>query len=395
MLDNFGQVCSTREDDEPYWIKAEGDTVPLVRQNLLHASDSELTEAGEDLVLGIIFAQIQEIQALIPAPEARPIPPGRLRKLGRHIMKVSEAPYEPYPPYIVDEVDTSMSKKMARKVRRLNELLTELAADPYDLPTELYIGNERDFVRKDAADELEWQLAASNAQLLRRIDMAPKTKTKRRPTVITHTAVSPVPADEKTQPEDPIRQSEALLAECGITTVGDFSLTVPWRKNSAPTTISRMKAPEGSVLFARALDERLEDIADTVRAKSPRSNGDLNVFDQIAQHLAKRVASGIMPWQSANSVKRVRARSSEQGPEYKDVSIWYSFDVSPNAPRVYFTLKEAAEIMDTKEAAGEIEPDEQCLVVIAETDKANQTSVLKVLTGKGHRRLRRNGSGAV
>lgn len=133
-----------------------------------------------------------------------------------------------------------------------------------------------------------------------------------------------------------------------------------------------------------ALSAPLSKIAKTID-RNPVNHQGFDKYEAITDHLANRIACGIMPWESSTSVKRMKSKAlTDKGyPE----TVWYNFDLSPNAPRVYFTLG------PERPVSGDPRPCRQ-LIILAETDKAHQIEVLRELTGRSVRTLRSQGAGA-
>ena len=145
--------------------------------------------------------------------------------------------------------------------------------------------------------------------------------------------------------------------------------------------------------IVKAISPLLESIAETARSKSPTSKDEVNQYDAIIGQIAKRVASGVQPHQDS-AVKRVRLHGGVE--EYAVSPIWYSYTIGPNAPRVYFMLRKIKDLVSEVECGRlGLEPEQDCLVVVGETDKANQTKVLQQFSGDTRRRLRQWGSGSV
>jgi hypothetical protein len=96
-----------------------------------------------------------------------------------------------------------------------------------------------------------------------------------------------------------------------------------------------------------------------------------------------------MPFQDP-AVKKIKNKPSDMRDGYKKTSIWYSFNVSPNAPRLYFTVLPAPSNIDNNVGA-----DDLMLVVMAETDKANQIDIFKRFTTKSHTALVNQGAGSI
>jgi hypothetical protein len=84
----------------------------------------------------------------------------------------------------------------------------------------------------------------------------------------------------------------------------------------------------------------------------------------------------------------VNIKDQDRKPEYVGVPIWFTFDKSPNAPRIYYTLKRTGEI--TEEGREQF-----LLVILGITDMQNQEEFFKTISTKSLRQLRREGVGAV
>lgn len=134
----------------------------------------------------------------------------------------------------------------------------------------------------------------------------------------------------------------------------------------------------------------LAEIAADVRQKSPTTKNEVNQYDAIEKQIALRIAGGIMPYKNTNSIKRIKQKPVGV---FEGLSIWYSHDLSPNAPRIYFTVKKMGELLIAEDPR--IDHAAHGVVILAESDKANQVSVLQVLTGGSHRAIRRGGAGSV
>lgn len=78
---------------------------------------------------------------------------------------------------------------------------------------------------------------------------------------------------------------------------------------------------------------------------------------------------------------------------YSDEYIWYTYDLRPNAPRVYFIVKDASDIEMSDNPV--LNPGTKCLIVVGITDKSRQLDVLQRFTGKNRTVLINEGAGSV
>jgi hypothetical protein len=184
---------------------------------------------------------------------------------------------------------------------------------------------------------------------------------------------------ESTQLQNEPLPSEAIAQPQGIQ-VFEF----PWL-SSQPVELDVVRYSQAiHIDLVCALSGPLDKLARDIDRNPINSHG-LDKYEAVIEHLAKRIASGVMPWESSNSVKRQKSKVRADK-SYPD-TIWYTFDRSPNAPRVYFTLGPEEAI------ANDARPCRK-LIILAETDKSHQTDVLSEFTGLSVQRLRAHGAGA-
>ncbi len=266
-------------------------------------------------------------------------------------------------------------KSISRKTSKIVNALKDFIANPvYTLvegTTSQLIGS----VENEIERNLDNYVADKNAKLLE-VTLQPKKK-KVRPTK----EVDAKPKDNARILEGSsailVPNKELVREEAKWETVCNTSLNLPWLNESGlKAEVSELSDFGSSVYIVDAISPSLRQVSKDSRSKFTDS---INPFDQAISQQAKRMAAGILPWISMNSIKRLT--TPKKGPvEYRGYNIWYTFDVRPNAPRVYFTVRTLGEI-----AAGELpdslDPDKFSLVVIAETDKDNQPTVLRNLTG--------------
>lgn len=144
-------------------------------------------------------------------------------------------------------------------------------------------------------------------------------------------------------------------------------LKIPGFDNTFDEISAIRYADKIEVDVIRHLKPGPEEVAHKID-RNPINQQGLDKFEAIIDQLARYLAAGIMPWQST-TIKSIR-KSGKIRPEYNQ-GLFYTYDVSPNAPRVYFILGDPY--------IGETRSQHRDVFIIAETDKANQLDTYKQL----------------
>ncbi len=190
---------------------------------------------------------------------------------------------------------------------------------------------------------------------------------------------------EKITVEEPERPDSGSAENENIR---EIELVFPWiGEDPKPYDVTLIKGDERNVYIVNAQEPKAEEISDKVKKGLSKNEAGLDVFEQEIAQRAKALASGIMPYED-NAVKRLSKTDMREN--YKGMSIWYSFDKSPNAPRTYFTVKPAP-----KKLGDSVKDDDVLLVVLGETDKARQIALLQRFTTFSRSVLKKNGAGSV
>lgn len=177
----------------------------------------------------------------------------------------------------------------------------------------------------------------------------------------------------------------SVLSEVLVQTQPSQEIVLPW-VGREPIEVDVVRYSQAlNIDVIRGLSPVLDKVSKAID-RNPINQQGQDKYEAIIDHLARRIATGVMPWQSANSVKRVRSKARSHGKEYPE-AIWYTFDMSPNAPRVYFTLTNEEHIN------GDDRPSRQ-LIILSETDKAHQIEVLREIMGVSVKALRAFGAGS-
>ncbi len=165
---------------------------------------------------------------------------------------------------------------------------------------------------------------------------------------------------------------------------------LPWIDDAKDIDLELMLGHSVPVYIVRAMSKRMQDISHVSRESFARNSQGTNKFDIALMQQARRIAMGVMPYQDANSVKRLKVKQADMRPEYRGESFWYTFDITPNAPRVYFTVKKARDLL-----AGKVDGDALALVIVGESDKQRQLEIFTRFTTLSRTFLRNNGVGSI
>lgn len=182
--------------------------------------------------------------------------------------------------------------------------------------------------------------------------------------------------------------SEDIAAE--LEEIGLIKLDLPWLSKDEKLLVEVMKGREQDVYVVKALGQKLKKISQEVRDGLPKNTKGEDKIDQKIKQIVKRISEGIMPYENTNSVKSLSTDSKDLSDLYQDENIWYTFDVSPNAPRIYFTVHETPE-----ELKKHSEKDSKLVIILAEADKARQLDTLTILTTLSSTSLKARGAGSV
>jgi hypothetical protein len=186
---------------------------------------------------------------------------------------------------------------------------------------------------------------------------------------------------EEVADEEPARE-EPKLKEIIKHPTERVQIEASWLDPAEPVELEATRySGEAEVDLISALTTPMKSVASKID-RNPLNEEGLDKYQAIIDHLARAIASGCMPWQLRSFVKPLRRRGENDYPD----NIWYTFDRSPNSPRVYFTFR-TPEDKDGTEQANQ-------LLIISETDKAHQLEVLQRLTGLSRKTLRKGNAGS-
>lgn len=288
-------------------------------------------------------------------------------------------------------------KSIRRKSAALTETLKAFIDGPEEVAAKSFIDYSSEDVDKWCVNLIEGIIVERNTKLYQSLNLnqqktvkerqAPEQekltkKEKRRLKKLARQATQQSGIEKPKEQE--ITESESVIEYVDI--------SIPWVENGQSVTqnIREFISNGNSLYIVNGMEAKLQEIADKTLEKSDIAP---KVDNVIIQH-ARLINDDHMPWDRSSplSVKMLNKNGSAPQ-EYQDETIWYTYDLSSNAPRVYYTLKDASQIETTNPT--KLDGNKKCLVIVAITDKQKQKSTLKHLTGKKHSSLTAEGVGSI
>jgi len=293
-------------------------------------------------------------------------------------------------------------KKLLRAVRRMQDMLLDYKQDPSAFAQQSVVHRNSEIDERvedtftmyllsymsDAYEQLQYQIRSDKkrAKLERQQKHSANKREKDETAVV---AVSSSREIGKTALQTSEDQSEWTQDKSHLVGCGEVTVKLPWTQSANQTNMTVMEYAGGKVYVIRAYVEGLSDIAQSARNHTTKSGG-LPDSDKLLAKLARKVAAGVDPAAMHNSGI---ARLSKSLPVYGR-SVWSNKGVFANSMRTYFVLKPVGEVVISDNDTI-IDPDAQCMVVIAETEKKNQVPVLQKLTGQSYQSSRAKNAGAI
>jgi hypothetical protein len=180
----------------------------------------------------------------------------------------------------------------------------------------------------------------------------------------------------------------------GVFDVSDLKLNLPWAEGPQTFKTHLYKNGNAKLLLVDSQKGRLQQISEFSRAKSQLNNEGATQYDLMTKKLVASLLEGIMPYHPNSGFKSLR-RIGERS-IYKGIGIWCIKDVAPNAPRLYFTVKNAGDLASSDQLSKyQIDANTLVAIIVAETDKVNQIETLAELTGNSRRQLSHYGVGSI
>lgn len=420
-LDKFGSVLLEHDPDgDDKWSHVPESHKEFFAQNISAASEEASGEVGDSLfkhlygdealvelikvtagymmdsaktVAEMVPKLDEDIEAILKISDDRVVFTCKLC-LDTHIESASE----------ILGTNSFEGSRLTKKAKRLNAALRAFRDNAVDVIPELLFEKTKEDLEQQSLDTFLAKIAEKNSAT--HAELTPPSKkerrAKRRAEYRKRKAEERARQEKESETSDEQRETveqqspaaEVDLSEEIMADVGTLPAQLPWLNDgeSAPREVKKFSQNGKSVYIVDGMEPYMQDISEETRPKfASADNGD-NRFDAITQYMARRINDGVMPWTSANSIKRVR--NVDDSSEYADFSVWYYFELSSNAPRLYFTVMEAESLFADIEDSG-IKSDDICVVVVAECDKSNQINVMKRITRRSRAALKSGGVGSV
>ncbi|MDB5164122.1 MAG: hypothetical protein JWS12_740 [Candidatus Saccharibacteria bacterium] len=333
-------------------------------------------------VFSALDEDLQEICEIVPERDAH-----KKRLMRRAFARLTRTEVRATPYVDLNSMrEKTEEKRISRKVRTLNDLLVQLQAEPYGFIVKKLLVEQEDMLATLEAN-VDKFIAEGNSAILQNLDPHDQAAVKSRP------APKPQPTPEQT-PKAPQSETDQVtelseendqdLSEVYFEQLGSYPLSVPWINEGQITDlpIERIETSDSQILVIRAIgNSQLGSISNIVRDHAQTSRDEQNLYDAAILQQGRRMAAGIMPRRTGTSVKRVRTANKDMATGNRP--IWYTVDRI--GTRVYFIEGKIDEFADLQlQTDLEVSPETICMLVIAETDKNHQPSVLRVITGNQH-----------
>lgn len=290
--------------------------------------------------------------------------------------------------------DSKTLSGIRKKVKNFCNLVEEFAANPEKIAAEWQLKNDEEQVKNQAREFADSSVMEQNTELYNSLTPEERKEIKER-----HTEDAPKLTKRQ---ERHVKQLAQIAAEeSGVTkpeelydielvnTIGNVDISLPWINHGTKRTmdIHEFRVGECVTYIVHGIEDKLQTIADETLDKEELAN---KITSSI-EHQARLINGGSMPWTQSSNPKPVD-KNGKAPAEYKNESIWYTYDLRPNAPRVYFIVKDAKDIEVSNQ---KLQSDAKCVVIIGITDKSKQLDVLKRFTGKSRSELVAGGAGSI
>jgi len=167
-------------------------------------------------------------------------------------------------------------------------------------------------------------------------------------------------------------------------TVDGFSSI--WGAPQDKKAVTVLSFGQKAIYIAKDYDPQLAKLAVSSRKKHPTAKDKIHPYDRLIEKAAEGLATGALPAiydGSAGNVIGTYARSAE----YEGLELRYCKSRAHNSSRVYYVVKRISEVVP--DISGDIDRNALCMVVIAETDKANESAVIVRIRGRDMKSARR------
>lgn len=286
-----------------------------------------------------------------------------------------------------------------RRLAKITAVLQSCIDQPYAFAIENGIKRD-DNLAQEVKAGLDEILYEANAKLLEKINefkRATKRAAKSGTAVVSQALdIESGNISEIDQPEEKI---DAAMERATTEVIPDHTMEV--LEHGMHTVLSplngvgqhqaevhELRFGKNVVLVVYAYDPSLQTTSEQSRAKYDRASGKVHSYDIAIRTVAEQLANN-------ESVENLVSKTlkyvngSKRSKPYADMTVAGKKVRSANDSNIYFTFSTTKELhLDIPDIA-----DSQCIVVLAETDKANQLAVLQRINGTRAARLKSKRAG--
>lgn len=337
-----------------------------------HAKDKSAEVIATDILSVVLLEPLTNVQAFLSSYIKKHSMKNPLS--GNHMLVFNRSQAHP-----------SELRSALRSLGEVNNILKAYIDDPYEFIA--VHGSKRDPGLGERTKEvfktiIEEEFVACFAQIIA------EREVKRKAQKIGSTAllVNDLVVDDQTRVS---KRSRELVFSYGgsekevlkdhtieITDLGEHIAQSPL-KDAEPKSAKVTKVVYGgkTMLVVYAYDEKLKSISSASRAKYNKSNGKLHPYDTAVHSVAEQLLNGGSV-ESLGSKTLMYIHKNHRSEPYQDIVLAGKKVGSANDSKVYFTFGSASEVLE-----GSVFGDMECIVVLAETDKANQMTTLMRING--------------
>ena len=288
--------------------------------------------------------------------------------------------------------DNKELRNVKRALRKTNEMIQAYIDNPEAVLADVYMSVVSEELEEFIANNVQDSLVRANTKLYNELESpvdktlkqseSTETITKREKRILDSIARAATQESVVDLRDNPREWSEVSYS---------VVIASEWLE-PRERTVTELIAPSGSVYILDGISDELTGIRDETFFKNKELEHKILVKIDTA---ADKIAQGNLPWNTFNGFKRLERGNGKSGLN-NDEAIYYIYDKSPNAPRIYFTMKKAGDLEVVEAGKTPIlKPEQWCMTIVAITDKDQQIAVLKQLTGRSTKQLRAGGAGSI
>lgn len=287
-------------------------------------------------------------------------------------------------------------RKIKREAHKLQKLVQEFNQQPETAITKWIINAHGSLLGEWIEDYIDKLVVKSNTEMYEAIEPQKFKESKKRSSLTSEEGKKPTKRKKTKLVIDELDiEKQQTIDTMDYRIIEDVSISLPWIEHGDPRTlnVTELYSNGHSVYIIDGIEEKLKSISDEVQKKAITADKIQNTI----KTQANLIFAGHMPWNLRTGIagKKLTNNSRSDSHKYRHEYMWYSFDKSPNTPRVYFTLKDSGDIEVSSGKDRKLSEGAKCLVIVGITDKQNQVKVLQCLTGNTHSALKANGAGSI